>query len=126
MPLPANLPLVLHSKIKINKLVIYDVLVDLKIINDLFFWHELFIFLARLKVAQDVPKYTMVTGERAELRGLNLEGLHRHGFTITEVGRSLLPSFCFKFLQQYSELWCFLFFLFYSFFQIFFIRREVL
>ncbi|KAJ6698905.1 ACYL-[ACYL-CARRIER-PROTEIN]--UDP-N-ACETYLGLUCOSAMINE O-ACYLTRANSFERASE [Salix purpurea] len=37
-------------------------------------------------VSQDVPKYTMVAGERAELRGLNLEGLRRHEFTATEVG----------------------------------------
>ncbi|KAK4852878.1 hypothetical protein QYF36_000643 [Acer negundo] len=36
-------------------------------------------------VSQDVPKYTMVAGERAELRGLNLEGLRRRGFTITEI-----------------------------------------
>ncbi|KAG8657020.1 probable acyl-[acyl-carrier-protein]--UDP-N-acetylglucosamine O-acyltransferase, mitochondrial isoform X7 [Manihot esculenta] len=35
-------------------------------------------------VSQDVPKYAMVAGERAELRGLNLEGLRRHGFTATE------------------------------------------
>ncbi|XP_024458646.2 probable acyl-[acyl-carrier-protein]--UDP-N-acetylglucosamine O-acyltransferase, mitochondrial isoform X3 [Populus trichocarpa] len=35
-------------------------------------------------VSQDVPKYTMVVGERAELRGLNLEGLRRNGFTATE------------------------------------------
>jgi len=28
----------------------------------------------------------MVVGERAELRGLNLEGLRRNGFTATEVG----------------------------------------
>lgn len=38
-----------------------------------------------LKVSQDVPKYMMVSGERTELRGLNLEGLRRHGFTSTEV-----------------------------------------
>ncbi|KAJ0031369.1 hypothetical protein Pint_13366 [Pistacia integerrima] len=36
-------------------------------------------------VTQDVPKYTMVAGERAELRGLNLEGLRRHGFTVLEI-----------------------------------------
>lgn len=36
-------------------------------------------------VSQDVPKYTMVVGERAELRGLNLEGLRRNGFTATEI-----------------------------------------
>ncbi|XP_050270259.1 probable acyl-[acyl-carrier-protein]--UDP-N-acetylglucosamine O-acyltransferase, mitochondrial [Quercus robur] len=36
-------------------------------------------------VSQDVPKYMMVTGERAELRGLNLEGLRRRGFTAAEI-----------------------------------------
>ncbi|KAG7541014.1 Hexapeptide repeat [Arabidopsis thaliana x Arabidopsis arenosa] len=36
-------------------------------------------------VSQDVPKYMMVTGERAELRGLNLEGLRRNGFTMSEL-----------------------------------------
>ncbi|CAI9782677.1 unnamed protein product [Fraxinus pennsylvanica] len=36
-------------------------------------------------VSQDVPKYTMVSGERAELRGLNLEGLRRHGFSTMEI-----------------------------------------
>lgn len=36
-------------------------------------------------VSQDVPKYTMVAGERAELRGLNLEGLRRRGFSVTEM-----------------------------------------
>ena len=39
-----------------------------------------------MKVSQDVPKYMMVSGERAELRGLNLEGLSRCGFEVTEVG----------------------------------------
>ncbi|KAK6139603.1 hypothetical protein DH2020_026651 [Rehmannia glutinosa] len=36
-------------------------------------------------VSQDVPKYTMVSGERAELRGLNLEGLRRRGFSVVEI-----------------------------------------
>ncbi|XP_068648485.1 probable acyl-[acyl-carrier-protein]--UDP-N-acetylglucosamine O-acyltransferase, mitochondrial isoform X2 [Aristolochia californica] len=36
-------------------------------------------------VSQDIPKYMMVAGDRAELRGLNLEGLRRHGFSSTEV-----------------------------------------
>lgn len=44
-----------------------------------------FLYLICLKVSQDVPKYMMVTGERAELRGLNLEGLRRRGFTAAEV-----------------------------------------
>ncbi|XVE54110.1 hypothetical protein DITRI_Ditri03aG0055300 [Diplodiscus trichospermus] len=36
-------------------------------------------------VSQDVPKYMMVSGERAELRGLNLEGLRRRGFQAAEI-----------------------------------------
>lgn len=32
--------------------------------------------------------YTLVSGERAELRGLNLEGLRRQGFSVAEVGFS--------------------------------------
>ncbi|KAG8376114.1 hypothetical protein BUALT_Bualt09G0029700 [Buddleja alternifolia] len=36
-------------------------------------------------VSQDVPKYTMVSGERAELRGLNIEGLRRRGFSAVEI-----------------------------------------
>ncbi|PSS01964.1 Acyl-[acyl-carrier-protein]--UDP-N-acetylglucosamine O-acyltransferase [Actinidia chinensis var. chinensis] len=36
-------------------------------------------------VSQDIPKYMMVSGERAELRGLNLEGLRRRGFSDTEI-----------------------------------------
>lgn len=36
-------------------------------------------------VTRDVPMYTMVSGDRAELRGLNLEGLRRCGFSTEEV-----------------------------------------
>ncbi|XP_010262188.1 PREDICTED: probable acyl-[acyl-carrier-protein]--UDP-N-acetylglucosamine O-acyltransferase, mitochondrial isoform X2 [Nelumbo nucifera] len=36
-------------------------------------------------VSQDVPRYMMVSGERAELRGLNLEGLRRCGFSAEEI-----------------------------------------
>ncbi|KAL8464023.1 hypothetical protein ACS0TY_033816 [Phlomoides rotata] len=36
-------------------------------------------------VSQDVPMYTLVSGERAELRGLNLEGLRRRGFSVAEI-----------------------------------------
>ncbi|KAG6498470.1 probable acyl-[acyl-carrier-protein]--UDP-N-acetylglucosamine O-acyltransferase, mitochondrial isoform X1 [Zingiber officinale] len=36
-------------------------------------------------VTQDIPKFMMVSGGRAELRGLNLEGLRRHGFSEIEV-----------------------------------------
>ncbi|KAL6223015.1 hypothetical protein ACLB2K_006405 [Fragaria x ananassa] len=43
-------------------------------------------------IAQDVPKYMMVAGERAQLRGLNLEGLWRHGFTVAEI-RSLRTAY---------------------------------
>ncbi|CAO2178450.1 unnamed protein product [Urochloa humidicola] len=38
-------------------------------------------------VTQDVPRYMMVAGDRAELRGLNLEGLRRNGFSDQEVRR---------------------------------------
>ncbi|KAF3778705.1 putative acyl-[acyl-carrier-protein]--UDP-N-acetylglucosamine O-acyltransferase, partial [Nymphaea thermarum] len=38
-----------------------------------------------VEVSQDVPRYMMVAGDRAELRGLNLEGLRRHGFSNTEI-----------------------------------------
>ncbi|KAG9148939.1 hypothetical protein Leryth_026589 [Lithospermum erythrorhizon] len=43
-------------------------------------------------VSQDVPRYTMVSGDRAQLRGLNLEGLRRSGFSATEV-RSLRAAY---------------------------------
>ncbi|XP_012574805.1 probable acyl-[acyl-carrier-protein]--UDP-N-acetylglucosamine O-acyltransferase, mitochondrial [Cicer arietinum] len=43
-------------------------------------------------VSQDVPKYMMVAGDRAELRGLNLVGLTRRGFTIEEI-RSLKTAY---------------------------------
>ncbi|KAL0925631.1 hypothetical protein M5K25_003996 [Dendrobium thyrsiflorum] len=36
-------------------------------------------------ITQDVPKYMMVSGDRAEIRGLNLEGLRRNGFSSEEV-----------------------------------------
>ncbi|XLS51757.1 hypothetical protein HN51_012434, partial [Arachis hypogaea] len=36
-------------------------------------------------VSQDVPKYTMVARERAELWGLNLVGLTQRGFSTAEV-----------------------------------------
>ncbi|KAL2930195.1 putative acyl-[acyl-carrier-protein]--UDP-N-acetylglucosamine O-acyltransferase mitochondrial [Bienertia sinuspersici] len=36
-------------------------------------------------VSQDVPKFMMVSGDRAELRGLNSEGLRRRGFSAAEV-----------------------------------------
>ncbi|KAL5079871.1 hypothetical protein RYX36_008292 [Vicia faba] len=45
-----------------------------------------------IKVSQDVPKYMMVAGDRAELRGLNLVGLARRGFSIEEI-RSLKTAY---------------------------------
>lgn len=36
-------------------------------------------------VAQDVPPFMLVVGERATLRGLNLIGLRRHGFSSEEI-----------------------------------------
>lgn len=48
--------------------------------------HSLRDLFSFLEVAQDVPRYMMVSGERAELRGLNLEGLRRRGFSAIEVG----------------------------------------
>ncbi|KAL5572501.1 hypothetical protein UlMin_022098 [Ulmus minor] len=43
-------------------------------------------------ITQDVPKYVMVAGERALLRGLNIVGLRRCGFTATEI-RSLRAAY---------------------------------
>jgi UDP-N-acetylglucosamine acyltransferase len=37
-----------------------------------------------------VPRYIMVAGDRAEMRGLNLEGLRRNGFTDQEVFNFLI------------------------------------
>ncbi|XP_078431945.1 bacterial transferase hexapeptide repeat-containing protein [Wolffia australiana] len=36
-------------------------------------------------VSQDVPRYMMVSGNRAEIRGLNLEGLRRKGISSAEI-----------------------------------------
>ncbi|RZC27786.1 putative acyl-[acyl-carrier-protein]--UDP-N-acetylglucosamine O-acyltransferase, mitochondrial isoform B [Glycine soja] len=43
-------------------------------------------------VSQDVPKYMMAAGERAELRGLNLVGLTRCGFSVAEI-RSMRAAY---------------------------------
>ncbi|KAI4347008.1 hypothetical protein L6164_007861 [Bauhinia variegata] len=43
-------------------------------------------------VSQDVPKYMMVAGDRAELRGLNVVGLKRRGFSDAEI-RSLKATY---------------------------------
>lgn len=45
------------------------------------------------QVAQDVPRYMMVAGDRAELRGLNIEGLRRNGFSDQEVGFHTILKF---------------------------------
>lgn len=54
-----------------------------------------------MKVSQDVPKYMMVAGERAELRGLNVIGLTRRGFSTAEVyvKHKLLKLVVFNFLS---------------------------
>ncbi|KAL9272974.1 putative acyl-[acyl-carrier-protein]--UDP-N-acetylglucosamine O-acyltransferase, mitochondrial [Drosera capensis] len=36
-------------------------------------------------ISQDVPRFMMVSGERAELRGLNSEGLKRRGYSVKEI-----------------------------------------
>jgi UDP-N-acetylglucosamine acyltransferase len=38
-------------------------------------------------VTMDVPPYCTAQGDRAELSGLNLIGLQRHGFSEEQVGR---------------------------------------
>jgi UDP-N-acetylglucosamine acyltransferase len=38
-------------------------------------------------VVMDVPPYCMAQGDRAELVGLNIVGLERHGFTEDQIGR---------------------------------------
>ncbi|KAJ6815888.1 putative acyl-[acyl-carrier-protein]--UDP-N-acetylglucosamine O-acyltransferase, mitochondrial [Iris pallida] len=50
-------------------------------------------------IAQDVPKYVMVSGDRAELRGLNSEGLRRYGFSTTEI-RSVRKAYRKIFMPQ--------------------------
>ncbi|KAF3328420.1 putative acyl-[acyl-carrier-protein]--UDP-N-acetylglucosamine O-acyltransferase [Carex littledalei] len=44
-------------------------------------------------ISQDVPKYMMVSGARAELRGLNLEGLRRNSFSTMEV-QKMRKAYC--------------------------------
>jgi len=59
-----------------------------------------------MKVTQDVPKYVMVAGERAELRGLNLVGLTRSGFSIAEVYHFLnLVGFNYIFITTKQFFW---------------------
>ncbi|XP_021606440.1 probable acyl-[acyl-carrier-protein]--UDP-N-acetylglucosamine O-acyltransferase, mitochondrial isoform X5 [Manihot esculenta] len=55
-------------------------------------------------VSQDVPKYAMVAGERAELRGLNLEGLRRHGFTATEICCCICCIFKLVYFASHCEM----------------------
>lgn len=54
-------------------------------------------------VSQDVPKYTMVAGDRAELRGLNLEGLRRRGFSVSEI-KSLRAAYRKIFMPSSANL----------------------
>lgn len=53
-------------------------------------------------VSQDVPKFVMVSGDRAELRGLNLEGLRRRGFSVAEI-KSLRAAYRKIFMPHISE-----------------------
>lgn len=53
-------------------------------------------------VSQDVPQYVMVSGDRAELHGLNLEGLRRHGFSLTEI-KSLRAAYRKIFMPHVSD-----------------------
>ncbi|XP_047338985.1 probable acyl-[acyl-carrier-protein]--UDP-N-acetylglucosamine O-acyltransferase, mitochondrial [Impatiens glandulifera] len=53
-------------------------------------------------VSQDVPKYVMVSGERAKLHGLNLEGLRRRGFSDAEI-RSLRTAYRKIFMMSDSK-----------------------
>uniref|UniRef100_A0A0E0JNE5 UDP N-acetylglucosamine O-acyltransferase C-terminal domain-containing protein n=1 Tax=Oryza punctata TaxID=4537 RepID=A0A0E0JNE5_ORYPU len=53
--------------------------------NNIFANNTLFAGHVVVEIAQDVPRYMMVAGDRAELRGLNLEGLKRNGFSDQEV-----------------------------------------
>uniref|UniRef100_A0A7N0TFB5 UDP N-acetylglucosamine O-acyltransferase C-terminal domain-containing protein n=2 Tax=Kalanchoe fedtschenkoi TaxID=63787 RepID=A0A7N0TFB5_KALFE len=53
-------------------------------------------------ISQDVPMYTMVSGERAELRGLNIEGLRRHSFSDAEI-RSLRSAYRKIFMSSNSD-----------------------
>ncbi|KAK2996628.1 hypothetical protein RJ639_026551 [Escallonia herrerae] len=54
-------------------------------------------------VSQDVPKYTTVAGERAELRGLNLEGMRRRGFSDSKV-KSLRAAYRKIFMPTDAEI----------------------
>ena len=56
-----------------------------------------------MKVSQDVPKYMMVAGERPELRGLNLEGLRRNGFTVEEVALHFSLWFYSNLLASFND-----------------------
>ncbi|KAH8968129.1 hypothetical protein BDL97_03G113100 [Sphagnum fallax] len=53
-------------------------------------------------VDRDVPIYMMVSGDRAELRGLNLEGLWRCGFSDPEV-KSIQQTYQKLFMNSDTE-----------------------
>ncbi|XP_027922343.1 probable acyl-[acyl-carrier-protein]--UDP-N-acetylglucosamine O-acyltransferase, mitochondrial isoform X2 [Vigna unguiculata] len=53
--------------------------------NNIFANNTLLAGHVEVEVTQDVPTYVMVAGERAELRGLNLVGLTRCGFSSAEI-----------------------------------------
>ncbi|GMH03398.1 hypothetical protein Nepgr_005237 [Nepenthes gracilis] len=53
-------------------------------------------------VSQDVPKFMMVSGERAELRGLNLVGLRRRGFSVSEI-KSLREAYRLIFMTSNAD-----------------------
>ncbi|PIA43056.1 hypothetical protein AQUCO_02000481v1, partial [Aquilegia coerulea] len=54
-------------------------------------------------VAQDVPKYMMVSGDRAQLCGLNFEGLRRHGFSSEEI-RSMRIAYRKIFMPAHAKI----------------------
>ncbi|KAL8160843.1 hypothetical protein V2J09_012332 [Rumex salicifolius] len=56
-------------------------------------------------VSQDVPRFVMVSGERAELRGLNLEGLRRRGYSPLEI-KCLRAAYRKIFMPQNTESQC--------------------
>ncbi|KAH9608548.1 hypothetical protein KSS87_021090 [Heliosperma pusillum] len=53
-------------------------------------------------VSQDVPMFMMVSGERTEIRGLNLVGLRRCGFSVTEI-KSLRAAYRKIFMPRNAE-----------------------
>ncbi|KAG0459973.1 hypothetical protein HPP92_023101 [Vanilla planifolia] len=56
-------------------------------------------------IVQDVPRYMMVSGDRAEIRGLNFEGLRRLGFPTSEV-RAMRKAYRSIFMSNSSAAGC--------------------